>query len=1129
MMGRRDVRVKPGMLFGVLWRLVLVFFFFAGCLGDPGQKEGVAASFFFNHPESFEFERAGRLIEETLVREIDSAQSSVSMAVFNFESPLIASALLRAKERGVVVRVTGDIDESDTQGYRSLAGLDLSLGNLYGIQHNKFIVIDAHTLVTGTGNLSPSGFARNNNHFIVIHDAKLAALYEAEFDQMYLGFFGSSKSPQNKRLAHNSPVSVYFSPQEGQEAVDELIQLVRSARHSVHYMIFAFTHDELASELIRAAQRGVKVRGIHDSHFVKGVSQEAPRFYRASFHNPNLSVRVEGNDNVLPGSSHGGKMHCKTLIIDAQTPQGVLATGSFNWSSNAVQNNDENLLIIRDEALAKSALVQWHEAWGYSNSLAPLFSGGSGAFGEPGEIIISEVGWAANFGAGPYSAPNEKDDFVEIYNRGERVIDLSHWALVWKRGAKEFAYPVPGEYNGAFAPVLIAPGEYRVFATGATGSSFGMALAPGSLIKISSTKDFFLTGNSLEVSLYDPQMKLIDTTGPFRGAPPGGVDWPRRQSYSMTRAEISAFPSGALAEPWWEISQEPCRNCEPTASLYATPGRRALQSNPPVFREATRHMPVSGEYRFEVETSGSACSDPLYYSVTGPGSPSLRSISRSPSGLVFSFTATPGAPDELYTIEASGIHSAGVRAFLDFSGARMVATSYGLFREIVPGADVPVVVIDPGEESFDLFSSGGLLYAATSGGLGVSSDGVNFSPLLQGFAVYDLEVSGSLIAAATARGLYLSYDSGASFAKIQSGVYDEVLITSFYIIAHRSGSYSGIYRFDRAAPAAVSPLPGFLPPYSLAHNGDEVMLLAGDSLYRSTGGGASFAPVAAVSGAKGSFERLFSLGGGEYLLSGPEDAMVVSGAGVVYHEIIAPAGSFRVHGATNRELVTPWGFYRFNGSAFLPVKLLPCDQTASGRVRINGLDVSGQAAVELSEIFWEQGDERAFIELEVKSSGRLGGLSLRSSSKGYHETLLDFPDLYVQAPGKILVYLGGSPAAGGGVAFAPGVVEFFITAPEPSKSDAVYSLYQNATLVDFVFYSNRNGNVLSSMMNGSLRDFYRLGYTFSFTGLPLLYPIDGYNDDYIEAGAVDISARRAGDSLQKSGGQWVLGSPSPGG
>lgn len=54
--------------------------------------------------------------------------------------------------------------------------------------------------------------------------------------------------------------------------------------------------------------------------------------------------------------------HNKILIIDGET----VITGSFNFTKAAEDKNAENLLVIRDNALAEKYIKNWEEHAGHS-------------------------------------------------------------------------------------------------------------------------------------------------------------------------------------------------------------------------------------------------------------------------------------------------------------------------------------------------------------------------------------------------------------------------------------------------------------------------------------------------------------------------------------------------------------------------------------------------------------------------------------------------------------------------------------------------------------------------------------------------------------------------------------------
>ena len=80
--------------------------------------------------------------------------------------------------------------------------------------------------------------------------------------------------------------------------------------------------------------------------------------------------------------SHTGvtnQFHHKYAIADANVlgSNPAILTGSHNWSSNAENNSDENIIIIHDHTIANIYLQEFEKRWGElggSNSLEELIN-----------------------------------------------------------------------------------------------------------------------------------------------------------------------------------------------------------------------------------------------------------------------------------------------------------------------------------------------------------------------------------------------------------------------------------------------------------------------------------------------------------------------------------------------------------------------------------------------------------------------------------------------------------------------------------------------------------------------------------------------------------------------------------
>jgi cardiolipin hydrolase len=58
-------------------------------------------------------------------------------------------------------------------------------------------------------------------------------------------------------------------------------------------------------------------------------------------------------------------MHNKYAIID----ESVVITGSFNWTTQAINNNQENLLFYEDKELADKYLKEFNKLWNEFNTV----------------------------------------------------------------------------------------------------------------------------------------------------------------------------------------------------------------------------------------------------------------------------------------------------------------------------------------------------------------------------------------------------------------------------------------------------------------------------------------------------------------------------------------------------------------------------------------------------------------------------------------------------------------------------------------------------------------------------------------------------------------------------------------
>lgn len=285
-----------------------------------------------------------------LLNAIDNSESSIDLALYGYrEIPEITSALKRANARGVRIRYVYDslYDTSrnyypDNEKITKLASANKSdksnsqtVSNK--LMHNKFIIFDNKTLYTGSMNLSSTGTSGYDvNSIIVIESKEIADLFTKEFEQMLSGKFHSAKDTltlPRKYLLDNSEIEVYFSPKD--KPSTRITELIRSAKTYIYIPTFLITHNEISNELINAQNRGVDVRVIIDANSVTTKNTKHAQLRKAGI--------------MLKTENYAGKLHAKTMIIDDR----YLISGSMNFSNSGDNKNDENVVIIKNEEIAK--------------------------------------------------------------------------------------------------------------------------------------------------------------------------------------------------------------------------------------------------------------------------------------------------------------------------------------------------------------------------------------------------------------------------------------------------------------------------------------------------------------------------------------------------------------------------------------------------------------------------------------------------------------------------------------------------------------------------------------------------------------------------------------------------------
>ena len=298
-------------------------------------------------------------LENVIIGFIDAATKRLEIAVQELESENIGRAIIRAKKRRVIVKIVLEQDylregraryypwvaagknEDNRRIFDALlrAGIDVKADYNSSIFHQKFIVRDRESALTGSTNFTPTGTHRNLNHVIVIHDKQVAMHYYREFREIQHGRFGKyslgNEVIPGTEMVSNVRVKVLFAPDHSPEM--EIMKQMLKARKRVDFAIFTYSKSSgIDDTMFRLLDLGLPVRGAFDEaqgahswSAIKGLKARGADLY---------SVRKSS------GQQGVGTLHHKLMVIDDQ----LVIAGSFNYTKPANRLNDENIIVLGD-------------------------------------------------------------------------------------------------------------------------------------------------------------------------------------------------------------------------------------------------------------------------------------------------------------------------------------------------------------------------------------------------------------------------------------------------------------------------------------------------------------------------------------------------------------------------------------------------------------------------------------------------------------------------------------------------------------------------------------------------------------------------------------------------------------
>ena len=388
----------------------------------PALPQDPLIQTYMNHNEAAEYTeldrpitRSGDNLEQTIIDGINSAQTTLQIAIQEFRLPRIAQALADRARAGVKVSVIlenqystpyssftpaqisalpkrdrqryddnkaimdankdGTIDAEEIQTRDALVVLDRAgifriddRSGTTGLMHHKFMIIDGKQTIVTSANWTPSDIhgdilnpnSRGNaNNLVKINSSEIANAFQTEFNLMWeKKRFKRKKGdrPTQTFTIGRSIVQLHFSPTEKRSDWNTssngvIAETLTTAKTSIDLALFVFSDVKLSAKLAPLTKKPIAIRGLFDPGFMT-------RPYSKSLDMLGLTVPCQGkNSNPWnpPAQSVGvPKLPPGDLLHHkfAIVDRSRVILGSHNWTSAANHTNDETLLILTNPQVA---------------------------------------------------------------------------------------------------------------------------------------------------------------------------------------------------------------------------------------------------------------------------------------------------------------------------------------------------------------------------------------------------------------------------------------------------------------------------------------------------------------------------------------------------------------------------------------------------------------------------------------------------------------------------------------------------------------------------------------------------------------------------------------------------------
>lgn len=128
--------------------------------------------------------------ENVIIKQMYNAKKSIDINVYSINNWRIFEALKEIKDNGIPMRILTDRQQAGGRGSKvpelHEKGFNIRVNSKHKIEHNKYVVIDGETVITGSYNwTNPATLKNSENCLMIWNDPKTTSAYQKRFNYLW--------------------------------------------------------------------------------------------------------------------------------------------------------------------------------------------------------------------------------------------------------------------------------------------------------------------------------------------------------------------------------------------------------------------------------------------------------------------------------------------------------------------------------------------------------------------------------------------------------------------------------------------------------------------------------------------------------------------------------------------------------------------------------------------------------------------------------------------------------------------------------------------------------------------------------------------------------------------------------